>query len=106
MISARAHELITDHYRAWKVVRKDLAAVGVLLLKPEELDVKEQARLDEHFARDIFPVLTPIAIDPVHPFPHVRNKGINVGLIFEKRAHTTDPSFGLVQVPPMLPRRR
>ena len=57
-----------------------------------------------HFQRDIFPVLTPIAIDPVHPFPHVRNKSINVGVIFEKRAHTTEPAFGLVQVPTMLPR--
>ncbi len=38
----------------------------------------------------------------VHPFPHVRNKSINVGVIFEKRAHTTEPAFGLVQVPTML----
>ena len=103
-IAVRAHELMAEHYRIWKVVRKGLREAGVALVKPEELDAKEQARLDEQFARDIFPVLTPIAIVPVHPFPHVRNKGINVGVIFEKRLHTTDPTFGIVQVPAMLPR--
>jgi polyphosphate kinase len=103
-VSLRAHELMAEHARVWKTVRKELALAGVALLKPEELDAKELARLDEHFERDIFPVLTPIAIDPVHPFPHIRNKGLNVGLIFERRPHTTDPSFGLVQIPIMLPR--
>ncbi|HEV8246811.1 MAG TPA: polyphosphate kinase 1 [Polyangiaceae bacterium] len=103
-ISSRAHDLMADHYRVWNEVRKEVTATGVEVLSPDALDAKEQARLEDYFERDIFPVLTPIAIDPVHPFPHVRNKGINVGLIFEKRAHTTDPAFGLVQVPPMLPR--
>jgi polyphosphate kinase len=103
-IAVRAHELMAEHYRIWNEVRKELKEAGVALVKPEELAPKEQARLDELFARDIFPVLTPIAIDPVHPFPHVRNKGINVGVIFEKRLHTTDPTFGIVQVPTMLPR--
>src|SRR5687767_4588590 len=77
-VSVRAHELMAEHARAWRGVRKELAAVGLALLKPEELDSKELSRLDEHFERDIFPVLTPIAIDPVHPFPHIRNKGLNV----------------------------
>jgi polyphosphate kinase len=52
----------------------------------------------------VFPVLTPIAIDPAHPFPHVRNKSINVGIIFEKRPGSAEPSFGLVQVPASIPR--
>jgi polyphosphate kinase len=104
-ISQRAHELMIDQYRIWTHgLRKQLRASGVALVSPDELSAKEQAALDQHFQRDIFPVLTPIAIDPVHPFPHVRNKSINVGVIFEKRPHTTEPSFGLVQVPTMLPR--
>jgi len=104
-ISQRAHELIYEQYRIWNQgLRKELRAAGVALVSPDELSPKEQAALDLHFQRDIFPVLTPIAIDPVHPFPHVRNKSINVGVIFEKRAHTTEPAFGLVQVPTMLPR--
>jgi polyphosphate kinase len=85
-------------------VRPELRREGVALVSPSELDPKEQAALDEYFAKEIFPALTPIAIDPVHPFPHVRNKSINVGMIFEKRPHTQEPSFGLVQVPRMIPR--
>jgi polyphosphate kinase len=104
-ISQRVHELTYEQYRIWNQgLRKELRAAGVALVSPDELSPKDQAALDLHFQRDIFPVLTPIAIDPVHPFPHMRNKSINVGVIFEKRAHTTEPAFGLVQVPTMLPR--
>lgn len=104
-ISRRVHELTAEQYRIWNEgLRKQLRGAGVALVSPDELSQKEQAALDLHFQKDIFPVLTPIAIDPVHPFPHVRNKSINVGVIFEKRAHTTEPAFGLVQVPTMLPR--
>ncbi|HET7541042.1 MAG TPA: polyphosphate kinase 1 [Polyangiaceae bacterium] len=104
-ISQRAHELAAEQYRIWNQgLRKELRQDGVALVSPDELSAKEQAALDLHFQKEIFPVLTPIAIDPVHPFPHVRNKSINVGVIFEKRAHTTEPAFGLVQVPTMLPR--
>ena len=71
---------------------------------PKDLAPAELEALDQHFHREIFPVLTPIAIDPVHPFPHVRNKSINVGVIFEKREHTVEPSFGVVQVPTTLRR--
>ena len=104
-VSKRAHELVEEHYRIWnRGLKKELRAAGVALLTPEEIDPKEMAALDEHFDKNIFPVLTPIAIDPAHPFPHVRNKGINVGLIFEKRPRTQEPTFGLVQVPATLPR--
>ncbi|MGC4089977.1 MAG: polyphosphate kinase 1 [Polyangiaceae bacterium] len=104
-IGTRVHELVTENYNIWNsTLRKELRAAGLALVAPEELSPKEQATLDEYFVKNIYPVLTPIAIDPVHPFPHVRNKGINVGLMFEKRLHSTEPSFGLVQVPTMLPR--
>jgi polyphosphate kinase len=104
-ISKRAHELVAEHYRIWnKAVRPGLREVGVALISPEELADADRVALDEHFRQDIFPVLTPIAIDPVHPFPHVRNKSINVGVIFDKREHTAEPSFGVVQVPTTLPR--
>src|SRR4051812_37020708 len=104
-ISRRVHELVQEQYRIWNQgLRKELRSAGVALVSPDELSAKDQAALDLHFQKEIFPVLTPIAIDPVHPFPHVRNKSINVGVMFEKRAHTTEPAFGLVQVPTMLPR--
>ena len=104
-LGKRAHELVDEHYRIWnRGLKKELLAAGLALLTPDEIEPKELAALDEHFEKNIFPVLTPIAIDPAHPFPHVRNKSINVGLMFEKRTQTAEPSFGLVQVPATLPR--
>ncbi|HET9929104.1 MAG TPA: polyphosphate kinase 1 [Polyangiaceae bacterium] len=104
-IATRVHELIKETYGIWNsTLRKELRAAGLAVVSPDELNQKEQAAIDEHFVKNVYPVLTPIAIDPVHPFPHVRNKSINVGLMFEKRLHSTEPSFGLVQVPTMLPR--
>ncbi len=104
-ISLRAHELTVEQYRIWSSsVQPELREAGVALVSPDELSVKDQAALDEYFTKEVYPALTPIAIDPVHPFPHLRNKSINVGMIFERSPHTNDPSFGLVQVPRMIPR--
>ncbi len=104
-VAKRAHELVDEHYRIWnRGLKKELRAAGLALLTPEEIEPRELEALDQHFDKNIFPVLTPIAIDPAHPFPHVRNKSINVGIIFEKRPQTAEPSFGLVQVPATLPR--
>ena len=104
-ISARAHELMEECYATWnKGVLPGLREAGVTLVKPDELAEEDLKTLDDHFRRDIFPVLTPIAIDPVHPFPHVRNKSINVGFLFASAENSSEPSFGVVQVPTSLPR--
>lgn len=103
-ISLRAHELVLSQYAIWNQILPGLRAAGIALVRPEELAPADLAELDRSFARDIFPVLTPIAIDPVHPFPHIRNKSINVGILFEKAARTNEPSFGIVQVPRTLSR--
>jgi polyphosphate kinase len=104
-ISKRTHELVTESYRIWnKAVRPGLREAGIALLTPSELAPEDQAALDEHFRQDIFPVLTPIVVDPAHPFPHVRNKSINAGFVFDNSLHGSGPTFGVVQVPMTLPR--
>jgi polyphosphate kinase len=104
-VAKRAHELVEEQYKVWnRGLKKEIRAAGLALLTPDEIDPKDLATLDEHFEKNVFPVLTPIAIDPAHPFPHVRNKSINVGIIFEKRPGSAEPSFGLVQVPASIPR--
>jgi polyphosphate kinase len=75
-----------------------------VIVKPSELAADELANLDASFKTDIFPVLTPIAIDPGHPFPHVRNKTLNLGVMFARENDVLEPGFGVVQVPSMLPR--
>ena len=104
-ISARAHALFDSAYRLWNTeVLPALHRVGVRIVRPEELDTAELAILDERFRTDIFPILTPLAIDPGHPFPHLRNKSINLGIMFSREHEGEEPGFGVIQVPPMLSR--
>lgn len=104
-ISARAHELVEQSYRIWTAtVQPTLREIGIALVSPDELEAADREQLDEHFKKDIFPVLTPILVDPAHPFPHVRNKSINVGFMFDSPVRGSEPSFGVVQVP--MPLRR
>ncbi len=104
LVSERAHALCSWQMNIWQdQVRPELADAGIALYLPEELSEETQAALSKRFMRDIFPVLTPIAIDPAHPFPHLRNKSLNVGIAF-KQERADDPSFGLVQLPSSLPR--
>src|SRR5437660_1758918 len=98
-VSARAHTLVDVQYRCWnESLVPALHREGVMLVKPGDLAPEELAALDASFKNDIFPVLTPIAIDPGHPFPHLRNKSLNLGVMFA-RDNVLEPGFGVVQVP-------
>jgi polyphosphate kinase len=103
-ISKRVHELVDEQMRdlAQNVLPR-LSAEGILIVKPEQLDEVSLKALDARFHAEVFPILTPIAIDPGHPFPHVRNKSLNLGVMFQREAGG-DAGFAVVQVPLMLPR--
>jgi polyphosphate kinase len=103
-ISARVHEL--GERQSNNLVHNllpKLVEQGIYLVKPESLPPDAQAALDQRFKNEIFPILTPIAIDPGHPFPHVRNKSLNLGVMFQREG-AVEAGFGVVQVPMMLPR--
>jgi polyphosphate kinase len=103
-ISRRAHELFDRAYRLWNTdLYPALKRAGIVLVRPDELDPIERAALDERFRTDIFPVLTPLAIDPGHPFPHLRNKNINLGIMLTRETEN-EAGFGVIQVPAMLNR--
>jgi polyphosphate kinase len=102
-VSERVHELVGDQYRCLtERVLPALAENGIQLIKPEKLEETALKALDERFLNEIFPILTPIAVDPGHPFPHLRNKSLNLGVMFDEGADVAN--FGVVQVPMMLPR--
>ncbi|MEZ4298746.1 MAG: polyphosphate kinase 1 [Polyangiaceae bacterium] len=104
-IGQRAHVLVESAYRLYETeIIPALRRAGIVILRPEELPPPELAALDERFRLDVFPVLTPIAIDPGHPFPHLRNKSINIGIMFSREHEGQEPGFGVIQVPAMLPR--
>ncbi len=103
-ISTRAHELSALQSEIWTArLQPLLREAGLAIVHPNELPQETLDALDKRFQSDIFPVLTPIAIDPAHPFPHLRNKAINVGFLFRQDS-PTEPSLGLVQLPASLQR--
>ncbi len=104
-ISARVHSLVDSAYKLLNAeIIPAMKRAGIVIVRPEELAPIELAALDERFRTDIFPVLTPLAIDPGHPFPHLRNKTINLGIMFSREHDGQEPGFGVIQVPAMLSR--
>jgi polyphosphate kinase len=84
-----------------------LARAGIVIHRFADLPEAEQLRLREYFMRETLPVLTPLAIDPGHPFPHLLNRSLNLALIVKdprKHIQGDDFHFAVVQVPSVLGR--
>jgi polyphosphate kinase len=80
-ITAEADRLVTSQHEVWAALQIELDGVGMHVVGQEPLDAEAEDWLDQHFREQIFPVLTPQAIDPAHPFPFIPNTGLS--LIFE-----------------------
>jgi polyphosphate kinase len=76
---------------------------GIIFRGVKDLSDRELRRIGEVFRREIYPVLTPLAIDPVHPFPHLLNKSLNLAVLLQ-RPGQEEGLFAVVQVPAVLPR--
>jgi polyphosphate kinase len=104
-IATRCHEMVAQQYRALLGdVLPNLDRAGVCLLAPARLSGDGDRFLADYFAREVFPVLTPIALDPGHPFPHLRNKSLNLAVRFASPAPGARLRYGVVPVPSVLPR--
>ncbi|HEV3235932.1 MAG TPA: polyphosphate kinase 1, partial [Gemmataceae bacterium] len=99
-----AHEQVALQYRCLREeVMPALEKEGIALRNLKDLTSADKAFLGEMFHRQIFPVLTPLAIDPGHPFPHLLNKSLNLAVLLQ-RPSQGEKLFAVVQVPAVLPR--
>lgn len=103
-IATRSQELMARHARVFlDDVRPGLANEGITIVHWEDLGQDEQDRLQKFFRRQIFPVLTPLAVDPAHPFPYISGLSLNLAVVVGNPA-TGKEHFARVKVPPLLPR--
>lgn len=84
-------------------VRPALAAEGVEILRWEDLSSAERAELNVFFDQRVFPILTPLAVDPSHPFPYISGLSLNLAVVVRNPVTGTE-LFARVKVPPLLPR--
>jgi polyphosphate kinase len=77
---AKLNELVIQQQANWKSLREELAETAIVIVGPEDLTAADRDWLESYFLDSIFPVLTPLAIDPAHPFPFIPNLGFTLAL--------------------------
>lgn len=106
-ISARTHELVTIQYDCFRnIVQPELEKAGIRVRKVRDLQGPQKEFVEKYFSDIVFPVLTPLAVDPAHPFPHILNKSLNIAVALRGagRGRRSETSLAIVQVPGVLDR--
>jgi polyphosphate kinase len=105
-LTAEIHDFVNAQYRCWNShLVPELRKYGIRLLGWSELGNDARAFAQNYFQREVDPLLTPISIDPAHPFPRVLNKALCLALLLRAKRRSSGPQIlGVVTVPRALPR--
>ena len=102
LVRARARQMLDEQAKCWAdALRPELAAHGIRFLDPTDYSEACRPTLPSYFQREIAPVLTPLAFDPGHPFPHISNRSKNLAVAVKHEGRT---KFARIKLPPVLPR--
>jgi polyphosphate kinase len=85
-INKRSGRLMRDQQVTWRALRRELDEAGIAVVTPAELTPDERPWLAQRFMSEVFPVLTPLAIDPAHPFPFIVNLGLGLALQLQRKS--------------------
>ena len=101
-INAMASELMAEQHQVWLELTQLLRKAGIIVCDPKELTEAELQWLDGKFMRDIYPVLTPLAVDPAHPFPFIPNTSLTLALHLKRKDGREMDA--LIPIPAKIPR--
>ncbi len=105
-VRTRALDLVDAQYQLWnKTLRPALKKQGIRILMRDEWNVRERRWLQAYFQDNILPVLSPLGLDPAHPFPRILNKSLNIAVVLKgKDAFGREGHMAIVRAPRSLPR--
>jgi len=103
LINGDARRLMQRQQTTFRKLRIEMARTGIVLLTRAKLGVHDLRFLEEHFLSSVFPVLSPLAIDPAHPFPFIPNAGLSLALELERSADRR-PLKALLPIPQQIDR--
>ncbi|HEY4949825.1 MAG TPA: polyphosphate kinase 1 [Candidatus Acidoferrales bacterium] len=105
VLNKLAHEFVDEQYDCWNArLRPALSQNGIRVLGLHELEPEALRFVDEYCERELDPLLTPVTVDPAHPFPRVINKALCLGFLLRRRRRSALTYTGVVSVPRALPR--
>ncbi len=104
-LSTLSHEFVDDQYGCWNArLRPALMDAGIRVLGMNDLDPEALRFVNEYCEKELDPLLTPVTVDPAHPFPRVINKALCLGFLLKRRRRSALTYTGVVSVPRALPR--
>jgi polyphosphate kinase len=105
LLNTLLHDFVDDQYDCWNArLRPALAENGIRVLSLRELDAQALRFVNEYCEKELDPLLTPVTVDPAHPFPRVINKALCLGFLLRRRRRSALTYTGVVSVPRALPR--
>src|SRR6266567_4120649 len=105
LVSRDMHEFVDDQYRCWnEKLRPPMHDRGIRVLSIDELDSRAREFVEDYCERELDLLLTPVTVDPAHPFPRVINKALCVAFLLRRRRRSAMTYTGVVTVPRALPR--
>ncbi|EHH69336.1 RNA degradosome polyphosphate kinase [Gluconobacter morbifer] len=104
VVREKVRYLLAEQQRVWCALEEELKQAGIFVLPPDRLDEQDQAQLSTLFNERIFPVLTPLAVDPSHPLPFIPNMGLALVLRLKDPVSSAHVMDGLILLPTQVPR--
>jgi polyphosphate kinase len=105
LIARETHAFVREQYECFnKKLLPALAKENIRVLELKDLDPAQEAFIDDYCAKEVDPLLTPVTVDPSHPFPRVLNKALCIALLLRRKRRATGTYMGVITVPRALPR--